>query len=66
MNNHFRIYVVITGILVIISLIGGVTAVSLTPGWQEHPADERDNRQDSGNDAIDDHSNDKPDEENDI
>ena len=40
MNNQFRIYVVITGFLVIISLIGGVTAVSLTPGWQEHPADD--------------------------
>ena len=40
MNNQFRINVVITGILVIISLIGGVTAVSLEPGWQEHPADD--------------------------
>jgi hypothetical protein len=40
MNNQFRIYGVITGFLVVISLIGGVTAVSLAPGWQEHPADD--------------------------
>ena len=39
MNTQFRINVIITGFLVI-SLIGGVTAVSLAPGWQEHPADD--------------------------
>jgi WD40 repeat protein len=39
MNTQFRINVIITGFLVI-SLIGGVTAVTLTPGWQEHPADD--------------------------
>ena len=40
MNNQFRINRVITGFLVIISLIGSVTAVSLAPSWQEHPADD--------------------------
>ena len=40
MNTQFRINRVITGFLVIISLIGGVTAVSLTPAWQEHPAND--------------------------
>ena len=40
MNNQCRSYLVITGFLVIISLIGGVTAVSLAPGWQEHPAND--------------------------
>jgi len=32
----------------------------------EDPADVRDKRQDTGNDRIDEHSNDKPDEEDDI
>ena len=40
MNNQFRMNRVITGFLVIISLIGSVTAVSLAPSWQEHPADD--------------------------
>jgi hypothetical protein len=40
MNNQFRINLVIAGFLLMISLIGSVTAVSLTTGWREHPAND--------------------------
>jgi WD40 repeat protein len=40
MNTRFRINVVIAGLLVLISLTGGVTAVSLTTSWHEYPADD--------------------------
>ena len=40
MSKRFRINLVIAGFLLMISLIGSVTAVSLTTGWREHPADD--------------------------
>ena len=40
MNNQFRINAVIAGFLLVISLIGSVTAGSLVPSWREHPADD--------------------------
>jgi PQQ-like domain len=40
MNKRFRINLVIAGFLLMISIIGSVTAVTLAPSWQERPADE--------------------------
>jgi hypothetical protein len=40
MSKRFRMNLVIAGFLLIISLMGSVTAVSLLPSWREHPADD--------------------------
>jgi hypothetical protein len=40
MNKRFRINLVITGFLLMISIIGSVTAVTLAPSWRENPAND--------------------------
>jgi len=38
MKKRFRIHLIIAGFLLIISIIGSVTAVTLVPSWREYPA----------------------------